>query len=302
MFLAFAVAVFSISIPIAFLYVYALDVGSILIHTDEEYSQAFVEEVNFEEADCIRDGSTTLSFASDDNSSGVLSTAVGPEEDQDDTLCGTIKASSDGGVEGVQEVVPEEKVEPVVMEQVKDQKVMQWFEDDEDVFEECEEHEDVQVVSEEETRKVEEKVDAPKQQFVGKNSRLTPFAVPFVPKFARAPQVPPAPAEVMPVYKAPIVFRPSFPQAARSASVDWAPTFASLPFLPAPIPTSRSMPPTHWAPAPIVPVVLGAPKRRGGRGGKANKSVDRAKPVKKGPSRKERHIKLMGVRATESAA
>ncbi|KAF9561082.1 hypothetical protein CPC08DRAFT_446945 [Agrocybe pediades] len=153
-----------------------------------------------------------------------------------------------------------------------------------------------------EEQNVDEKVHAPKQQSVGKNSRLTPFAVPFVPKFARAPQVPPAPAQVMPVYKAPIVFRPSFPQAARRASVDWAPTFTSLPRMPAPlIPTSRSMPPTHWAPAPIVPVVLEAPKRRGGRGGKANKSVDGAEPVKKGPSRKERHMKLMGVRAKESS-
>ncbi|KAF9561094.1 hypothetical protein CPC08DRAFT_447718 [Agrocybe pediades] len=302
-FLSFAAAVFFISVPIAFLYLYALDVGSVLIHTDEAYSQAFVEEVSFEEADSVRDGTTTLRFASDDSSSGVLSTAVGSEEGQDDTSCGTAKASSDGGVEGVQEVVHEEKVESVVMEQVKDQKVLHWFEDDEDVFEECEEHEDVQVVLEQETRKVEDakKVDAPKQpeEVVGKTSRLTPFAVPFVPKFSRTRQAAPAPAHapVMPVYRVPIVFRPSLPT--RSASVDWAPTFTSLPRMPAaPIPTSRSMPPTHWAPALIVPVVLEVPKRRGD---KEIKSGDGVEPVKRGLSRKERHRKLMGVRAKESA-
>ncbi|KAF4617583.1 hypothetical protein D9613_005630 [Agrocybe pediades] len=264
-FLVFSMVVFSMSIPIAFLFVYAFDVNSVVIDIDDGHSG---------------------------------------EESVDNTLCGTfedgeVKASSDGGDEVVKEAVVEEQSvceegpEGVVVGQVPGIKEkMQWF----DYVLKEESHK----VSEEKNED-EKKVDAPKQQFGGKTSRLTPFAVPFVPRFARAPQAATAPAfaPVMPVYRAPTVFRPSFP--ARRASVDWAPTSASLPFLPAPIPTNRSVPPTHWAPAPIVPVVLEAPKRRGGRGGKANKSVDGAELVKKGPSRKERHMKLMGVRAKEGS-
>ncbi|KAF4617578.1 hypothetical protein D9613_005639 [Agrocybe pediades] len=109
-FLVFAVAVFSVSIPVAFLYVCAMDVDAALIDIDEEHSMAFIEEVDFDGAESFCD-ETTLNVENDDRSSIILS-IMGVEGDLD-TICdiedSVVKRYLDMGTEVVVEVAVEEQ-------------------------------------------------------------------------------------------------------------------------------------------------------------------------------------------------
>ncbi|KAF4617181.1 hypothetical protein D9613_005628 [Agrocybe pediades] len=119
---------------------------------------------------------------------------------------------------------------------------------------------------------------------LGQISRLTPFAAPFVPRFTRTPV--PILASAAPIPPAPSIFHQLPPSQTIPAHWPHAPP-------PPPIPASQSTP-AHWGPARTVPVVLEAPRRRGGRGCKGIENTEGA-AASKGPSRKERHIKLMGL-------
>ncbi|KAF9561093.1 hypothetical protein CPC08DRAFT_762334 [Agrocybe pediades] len=110
-FLVFAVAVFSVSILVAFLYVFAMDVDAVLIGIDEEHSMAFIEEADLDEADSFY-YDTTLDVENDDNSSSILS-IMDVEEDFDDTICdiedSVVKRYLDMGAEVDVEVAVEEQ-------------------------------------------------------------------------------------------------------------------------------------------------------------------------------------------------
>ncbi|KAF9561096.1 hypothetical protein CPC08DRAFT_750156 [Agrocybe pediades] len=61
-----------------------------------------------------------------------------------------------------------------------------------------------------------------------------------------------------------------------------------------PVTQNRSMSSSYWAPAaPTVPIVIEAPKRRGGSGSKGTKDAEMVKP-NGGLSRRQRHMLLMG--------